>query len=261
MNKPIKVLVAAPSYDGKYDVEFIKSLNATIFLAAQHNIQVMPLYLCYDSLVQRVRNRYFKIAYESDIDALFFIDADIGWKPIDFVKLVLSDKDMIGGGYRKKQDQEELYTFKVKGDTDETFEITPDSDGLLEVNGLGCGFMKLSKKCVNQLFETEPNYYTDGVQSVTKIICDCVVNDQKHFISEDIVLGFKWQNLGGKVYVDTNVELIHSGNKLYTGNVNKWLADWREKFVKQKQPTEITSEHLSKYFTQTKSVDDIFKVL
>jgi hypothetical protein len=261
MNKPIKVLVAAPSYDGKYDVEFIKSLNATIFLAAQHNIQVMPLYLCYDSLVQRVRNRYFKIAYESDIDTLFFIDADIGWKPIDFVKLVLSDKDMIGGGYRKKQDVEELYTFKVKGDTNETFEITPDSDGLLEVNGLGCGFLKLSKKCVDQLFETEPNHYTDGLQSVTKIICDCVVNDQKHFISEDIVLGFKWQNLGGNVYVDTNVELIHSGNKHYTGNVNKWLADWREKFVKQKQPETLL---LNKYFVDnTTNVydDDIFKVL
>ena len=121
--------------------------------------------------------------------------------------------------------------------------------------------MKLSKKCVNELFETEPNYYTEGVQSVTKIICDCVVNDQKHFISEDIVLGFKWQNLGGKVYVDTNVELIHSGNKLYTGNVNKWLADWREKFVKQKQPETLL---LDKYFvdnTTNVSDDDIFKVL
>jgi hypothetical protein len=260
MNQYIRVLLAVPSYDGKYDVEFIKSLNATIFLALQHNIQVVPVYLCFDSLVQRVRNRYFKIAYDNNFDVLFFIDADIGWKAEDFIKLVLSDKDMIGGGYRKKQDEEELYTFKVKGDTDDTFEITPDSDGLLEVNGLGCGFLKISSNCFKQLFETEPNYYT-GNDGITKIVSDCVVNDQKHFISEDIVLGFKWQQLGGKVYVDTNVELIHSGNKHYTGNVNRWLANWREKFVKQKQPTKITSEHLSKYFTQTKSVDDIFKVL
>jgi hypothetical protein len=261
MNKPIKVLLAAPSYDGKYDVEFIKSLNATQYLATQNNIQILPVYLCYDSLVQRVRNRYFKIAYENDIDALFFIDADIGWKAEDFIKLVLSDKDMIGGGYRKKQDEEELYTFKVKGDTDNTFEITPDNDGLLEVNGLGCGFLKLSKKCVDQLFENEPNYYVDCADDVTKIICDCVVNDQKHFISEDVVLGFKWQNLGGEVYVDTNIELIHSGNKHYTGNVNKWLANWRNKFAEQKQISKMTPEYLSKYFAQENKEDDMFKVL
>ena len=260
MNQPIRVLLAVPSYDGKYDVEFIKGLNSTIFLALQHNIQVVPVYLCFDSLVQRVRNRYFKIAYDNSFDVLFFIDADIGWKSEDFIKLVLSDKDMIGGGYRKKQDVEELYTFKVKGDTEETFEITPDSDGLLEVNGLGCGFLKISSNCFKQLFETEPNYYT-GNDGITKIISDCVVNDQKHFISEDIVLGFKWQQLGGKVYVDTNIELIHSGNKHYTGNVNTWLTNWRNKFDQQKQSKEITSEYLSKYFTQTKTEDDFFKVL
>lgn len=260
MNQPIRVLLAVPSYDGKYDVEFIKSLNDTLFLALQHNIQVVPVYLCFDSLVQRVRNRYFKIAYDNNFDILFFIDADIGWVPKDFLKLVLSDKDMIGGGYRKKHDAEELYTFKVKGDTDDTFEITPDSDGLLEVNGLGCGFLKISNNCFKQLFESEPNYYTDN-DGVTKIISDCAVNDQKRFVSEDIILGFKWQQLGGKVYVDTNIELIHSGNKHYTGNVNRWLADWRNKFAIEKQPQ---TNLLDKYFVNNNTNipdEDIFKVL
>ena len=258
MNKSIKVLIAAPSYDGKYDSVFLESITNTIILCAQNNIEVIPLYLCFDSLVQRVRNRYFKIAYDNDFDILFFIDSDIGWKPKDFLKLVLSDKDMIGGGYRKKQDEEELYTFKVKGDTDETFEITPDNDGLLEINGLGCGFLKISKKCYKKLFDNESNYYSDN-DGIIKIICDCVVNNEKHFISEDIVLGFKWQQLGGKVYVDTNIELIHSGNKHYTGNVNTWLANWRDKFMNEKQ---ISSNDLSRYFKKNENdEDDLFKVL
>ena len=257
MNKPIKVLLAAPGYDGRYDAVFLESITNTIILCAQNNIEVMPLYLCFDSLVQRVRNRYFKIAYENDFDVLFFIDSDIGWKPKDFLNLVLSDKDMIGGGYRKKDDKEELYTFKVKGDTEETFEITPNSDGLLEINGLGCGFLKISKNCYKKLFDVESNYYLDN-SGVTKIICDCVVNNEKHFISEDIVLGFKWQQLGGKVYVDTNIELIHSGNKHYTGNINKWLADWRDKFSKEKQ---TLPDDLSKYFKKESEEDDLFKIL
>jgi hypothetical protein len=160
---------------------------------------------------------------------------------------------MIGGGYRKKHDNEELYTFKVKGDTEDEFEIIPDKDGLLEVNGLGCGFLKLTRNCFSKLFENEIKSYTDDV-TVTKMICDCVVNEQGHFISEDILLGFKWQNLGGKVYVDTNIDLIHVGNKEYKGSVKQWLKGWQVKFEKTKE------ENLSKYFKKSQPDDD-FKVL
>ena len=200
-----------------------------------------------------MRNNYFRIAYENNFDILFFIDSDIGWKPKDFLKLIFSDKDMIGGGYRKKHDNEELYTFKVKGDTEDTFEIVPDDNGLLEVNGLGCGFLKLTRNCFSKLFENEIKSYTDDV-TVTKMICDCVVNEQGHFISEDILLGFKWQNLGGKVYVDTNIDLIHVGNKEYKGSVKQWLKGWQVKFEKTKE------ENLSKYFKKSQPDDD-FKVL
>jgi len=253
MNKPIRVLVAAPGYDGRYDVRFLQSITATILLCAQNNIEIIPLYLCFDSLVQRVRNNYFRIAYENDFDVLFFIDSDIGWKPKDFLKLVLSEKDMIGGGYRKKLDNEELYTFKVKGDTEDEFEITPDKDGLLEVNGLGCGFLKMTRNCFSKLFENEIKFYKEN-QNVTKMICDCVVNDQGYFVSEDILLGFKWQNLGGKVYVDTSIDLIHVGSKEYVGTVKQWLENWQIKFKENKE------KDLSRYFKQP-SIDNDFKIL
>lgn len=259
MNEPIKVLVASPGYDGRFDVRFLESLTNTVLLATNYNIQVMPLHLCYDSLVQRVRNNYFRIAYNNNFDVLFFIDNDIGWKPQDFINLVLSEKDMIGGGYRKKHDDEELYAFKVKGDTDKTFEIVPDENGILEVSGIGCGFLKLSKKCFTQLFETEKKYYIDGENIITKMVCDCVVNDQQRFVSEDIVLGFKWQNLGGKVYVDTNIELEHVGSKSYTGNVKDWLSKWKMTFdgyENKKVSNNTTSNQVSSI-----DIGDEFKVL
>lgn len=250
--KSIKVLLASPSYDGKFDVKFMESLTKTILAAQRYNIEITPLHLCYDSLVQRVRNNYFKIAYDNNFDVMFFIDADIGWYPEDFIKLVLSDKDMIGGGYRKKQDDEELYAFKVKGDTSDTFEIVPDEKGILEVNGLGCGFLKMSYNCIKKLYENETNYYKNDT-GVTKIICDCVVNDQKNFISEDIILGFKWQQLGGKVYIDTNIRLSHVGSKSYEGNVKSWLDNWKKKFENGKN---VLDNYL------VKNIDDeLFKIL
>lgn len=274
MNEPITVLLASPSYDGRFDVRFMDSLINTISLCEKQNIKILPYFLCYDSLIQRARNDYFRTAYQSGVDVLFFIDSDIGWNPQDFVKLVLSDKDMIGGTYRKKTDNEELYAFKALGETSDNFNIVPDQDGLLEVAGLGCGFLKISKQCVKILFESEPKYYTDRDSSnesprITKSICDCVVNNNNHFVSEDIIIGYKWMQLGGKVYLDTNIELTHVGSKEYTGNVKKWLSEWKNKFNQQKLKQDVTDKPTSglftKYFTnetpQTDDDDDVFKVL
>lgn len=271
MNEPIKVLLAAPSYDGRFDVRFMDSLINTIALCAQYNIKVFPYHLCYDSLIQRVRNDYFRVAYQSGVDVLFFIDSDIGWNPSDFVKLVLSDKDMIGGTYRKKTDDEELYAFKALGENSENFAITPDENGILEVNGLGCGFLKLSRNCVKTLFENETGFYInkdDGQNSdITKNICECTTNANNHFVSEDIIMGFKWQQLGGKVYLDTNISLVHVGNKAYTGNVQNWLSNWRSQFASEQQVIQSKSALLTKYFAPPTSVEDnkiddeMFKIL
>lgn len=267
----IKVLLAAPSYDGRYDVRFMDSLITTIELCSQNNIKILPYFLCFDSLIQRARNDYFRVAYQSGVDVLFFIDSDIGWKPQDFVKLVLSDKDMIGGTYRKKTDDEELYAFKALGDDRDTFNIIPDNNGLLEVNGLGCGFLKLSNNCVKLLFESEPNFYTDAKDGenkpMTKNICECTINNNNHFVSEDIIMGFKWQRLGGKVYLDTNIDLEHIGNKSYTGNVQTWLVNWKNKFDNERRVESTQTNMLSKYFfgignsDQQLQDDDMFKVL
>jgi hypothetical protein len=265
----ITVLLAAPSYDGRFDVRFMDSLINTIPLCEQNNIKVLPYFLCYDSLIQRARNDYFRVAYQSGVDVLFFIDSDIGWKPEDFVKLVLSDKDMIGGTYRKKNDDEELYAFKALGENINNFNIVPDENGILEVNGLGCGFLKLSKKCVVSLFENENEYYTSDESAdqkqLTKNICACTINNNNHFVSEDIIMGFKWQQLGGKVYLDTNIDLVHVGNKAYEGDIKAWLNNWKIKFDSQNTENLLNthSDKLSKYFltSDSKQDDDMFKVL
>jgi hypothetical protein len=257
-NSPTRVLLAAPSYDGRFDVRFMDSLINTIELCNQNNIKILPYFLCYDSLIQRARNDYFFVAYNTGVDALFFIDSDIGWNPEDFVKLVLSNKDMIGGTYRKKTEEEELYAVKVLGKKENEWNLNIDDNGLLSVQGLGCGFLKLSKRCVKMLYETEKKFYTSEKGTI-KNICDCVVNEDNQFVSEDIIMGFKWTSLGEKVYLDTNINLVHVGHKAFTGNVNQWIKDWK---IKLNQEIASQSGSLSKYFEQKKEdSDDTFKVL
>lgn len=269
MNKPVRVLLASPSHDGQYHARFLQSLTETIFLCAENNIELSPCYICYDSLIERVRNKYLEIAYQQKFDVLFFIDSDISWLPEDFVKLVLSDRDMIGGAYRKKHDEEELYTFKVLRDENENLNLLPDKNGILEVLGFGCGFMKLSKKCVEALFDSEKNFYYleafDGLKLI-KNVFSCSVTDGNYLISEDITAGVKWRAIGGKAYIDTKIKLSHSGNKNYIGDVGKWLTDWDLKIKNQKEKEnlnkkDIIEDYIPSHQINTNSLDDIFKIL
>ena len=78
------VLIAAPSYDGKVEAWHAFALMETAKIGLTKNINVMPLYVSYDALVQRARNDIFQVAANSDIDDLFFIDTDVDWNPADF---------------------------------------------------------------------------------------------------------------------------------------------------------------------------------
>lgn len=248
-----KVLIATPSYDGKLDVYYIDSLLNTLSNAQNYNIEVFPLFICYDSLIQRARNDLFKIAYSNDIDTLFFIDGDVGWNPLDFFKLVNSDKDVIGGSYRKKTDKEELYVVKALEKDNSKLNLSVDKDGILEVAGLGCGFMKISRKAMNALWDISKPYASEkgDVRMVFEVVCE-----DGELISEDIYMCKKWRNLGNSVYLDTNITCSHTGTKTFVGDVGKWINSFKN------QPTndaQVTTD-LSKYFRKNDNDDD-FKVL
>lgn len=260
----IKVIVASPSYDGKYDVRYMDSLIKTVSECPKHNIKILPYFLCYDSLIQKARNDYFYAAYKSQADVLFFIDSDIGWNSDDFIKLVKSEKDMIGGTYRKKTEDEELYAFKVMGKDSSDWNLNYDENGLLEIMGIGCGFLKLSRRCYNKLWENEKKFYVDSEKTI-KNICDCVITDQNNFVSEDITMCMKWIMSGEKCYLDTNISLSHTGIKEYGGNVRKWIDDWKIKLnmVNNEQLIKSNSSdksiNLEKYFDTNSQNDDQIK--
>lgn len=248
-----KVLIATPSYDGKLDVYYIDSLLNTLSAAEKNDVDVYPFFICYDSLIQRARNDLFKTAHDNNIDILFFIDGDIGWNPQDFYKLVHSDKDIIGGSYRKKTDNEELYVVKALDKDNSEFNLNIDKNGILEVAGLGCGFMKISRKAINALWDISKPYTSD--KGIGRMVFEVVCEDND-LISEDIYMCKKWRNLGNSVYLDTKVTCSHTGTKTFLGDVGKWIDSFRKKETFNPQPP----TDIAKYFSKTDNYDD-FKVI
>ena len=219
----MRVMIGTPSYDGKLIAQYVDALLRTKDLCAKHNIEVLPLFLCFDALVQRARNDIFQMAYENDIDQLFFIDADIIWNPEDFLKMVKHEVDFVLAAYPKKSDNES-YVIDAREIPDLTKELN-------EVNGGGCGFMRISKNAIKQIYENAKSY--SETHKNNKMVFDIGI-ENGNFIGEDILFCRKAKELGIKIYLDHAINLGHFGNKEYRGDFESYLKNFKEFLEKEK---------------------------
>jgi hypothetical protein len=211
------VLVAAPSYDGKVNVWHAAALSETCKIGLTKGINVMAVYMSYDAPVQRSRNDIFKLAHDSQIDDLVFIDCDVDWNPPDFFRLLEHDVDIVAAPIVKKSDAEQ-YSVKLLGD----YEV--NDEGLVAVDGCATGFMRISRRAIEMLWNDAPEYQERHKDQPSRMVFDVQIIDGE-LISEDIVLCNKWTALGGTVYIDPSINCGHSGEKRWMSNFSNWI-EW-----------------------------------
>lgn len=216
-----RVLIGTPCYDGKIEVWHANSLVQTIKTSVGSGIDITPIWLSYDALIQRARNDLMAIMIEGGFDDIVFIDADIDWEPADFFKLLAHPVDVVGGTYRKKGDAE-LYVAKI---LDQTRSIDPQT-GLYPADGLGTGFLRLSRKAVQYLWDNSEHYEEKEAGKVRRMIFEVLVKNGDLW-SEDITICQKLIEGGFNIWLDTTITCGHTGMKRYTGDFNAWFNNFR----------------------------------
>ena len=212
-----KVLIATPAHDGRLDVWYTTSLVNSVRIAQEQGIFLHPVFMSYDALVQRARNDLLRLAVEGGYDDIVWIDADLEWNPMWVMALLESDKDVIGGTYRKKTDDAELYTVKTKS--------LEAEDGLVKVEGLGTGFIRLSKKAFTALWESGTPYTNEGKEG--RWVFDVKIVDGQ-LVSEDNVMCAKLQELGFDVWLDPRMTCCHIGTKKFYGDFEDFAQRLRK---------------------------------
>jgi len=225
-----KVMVGTPCYDGKISAYYADSILNSVILGSQNEIIIRPIYLPHQAVIQYARNELLSIFVNSDFDQIIFIDSDQAWDPKDLIKLINSDKDFIGAPIARKAEQE-MYNIKC---VENPLEI--DKDGLMVVDAVGTGMLKLSRNCVEKVWEISQPYKVDFREKEQRMAFEIGINDQGKTVSEDNMFCFKWQELGGKVYVDTSINPIHVGEKLWKGN----FANFIERIVESRKKSKDT---------------------
>lgn len=212
-----KVMIGTPCYDGRLDVWYTHSLMNTIKSASKYDIEILPMWVSFDALLQRARNDTIHIALESECDELIWIDSDIEWRPEWFFKLLEYPVDIVGGTYRKKGDVEEYVLRQL-------IRKPPDpKTKLLEVDGLGTGFVKMSRKSMQYLWDISVPYIDPKDNKERRMIFDVVINDG-NLVSEDIHMFNKLKEGGFKVWLDPAMTCNHTGPYKFKGNFLEWYS-------------------------------------
>lgn len=215
---PRKVLIATPSYDGRLDVWYTNSIINSVRLCQANNIFLHPVFMSYDALVQRARNCLVTLALENDYDDVIFIDSDMEFDPAWILKLLSYPEDVVGGTTRKKTDEEELYSVKTKN-------LEKSDNGLLKVDSLGTGFVKVSKKALKDVYDISEPYTDQG--KLHRSVFEVKIIDGELY-SEDTVFSTKLETLGYDSWLDTSMTCAHIGSKKFIGDIESFIEKIRQ---------------------------------
>lgn len=101
-NNP-KLYILTPCYGGMCYINYMTCLINTLTLFRQLNFPVQVEFCKNDSLISRARNNLIARAmHDKSMTHVIFIDNDITWDPMDVIKLILNEKDLVGGIYPLK---------------------------------------------------------------------------------------------------------------------------------------------------------------
>ena len=214
-----KIIIGSPCYDGRLDVWYTNSLCNTIKEGFKRDIEITPIWISFDALLQRARNDTIHTMLQGGFDELVWIDTDIEWQPEDFFKLLDYPVDVFGGTYRKKGDIEEYVVRQLE-------RRPPDpATRLLEVDGLGTGFVRMSRAACQYLWDTSRTYIDPKDNLERRMIFDVVINDINGvpgLVSEDIHAFNKLVEGGFGVWLDPTITCNHSGPYKFKGDFSEW---------------------------------------
>lgn len=162
---------------------------------------------------------------------LIMIDDDMAWRAEDVVRLIDHGVDVVGAAGPKKSAGG---GFCYRADNAER-----DDRGLVEVVGIGTGFLLVSRAAIERMIEAHGDleYRLDRAESHLRFYAffdHALEHHEGHdlplFLGEDFAFCQRWRRLGGKVYLDPDVYLEHDGLQTYAGRpvdtIERWQPAW-----------------------------------
>ncbi len=104
---------------------------------------------------------------------------------------------------------------------------------LSRVEGLGAGFLKITRAAVDRMIAAYPDLWINDRASGRLVwLFDFELRDHEYF-SEDFIFCLRWRACGGSVWIDPELHLHHTGAKTFSGSFGDFQRRQRAAAVPQ----------------------------
>ena len=234
-----KLFVATPMYGGMCSGAYTQSMLGLSDLLRANRIEMLFGCLFNESLVTRARNALAHSFLQTDCTHLFFIDADIRFRPQDVLSMLAAGTDVLCGVYpRKTIDWEGVRAAALRGEPDlqrftgsfvlqlagDAAQMTVPVDRPAEIRHGGTGFMLIARQVFERLAGHVPTYTNDepGAPAgsvVREYFSTSIDPGSGRLLSEDYHFCRLWREHGGRVYAAPWVKLAHIGTYTFEGEL------------------------------------------
>lgn len=244
MSSRPSVILGTPCYGGLVTHVYLHSLVKLMVYASARNIGVGLFTAAHDSLVPRARNTILARLLDTPTAThLMFVDADTGFEPEQFARLLAFDEDFVAGMYPIKNiDWAKAAGRKSEGDV--AVEPLQESglhyvgvplpaaerevrDGFVTAEYAGTGFMLIRRAVAERMASAFPETKYRGMHTFPQPaqvsenfynLFDCIVEPKTRvYLSEDYTFCHRWRQIGGKIWLDTKSRLKHVGSYEFQG--------------------------------------------
>lgn len=248
MTEPIHIYVATPMYGGLAHQRYIESIMTLMNHCRHEGINISFAFIGNESLITRARNALVYEFLKTPCSHLFFIDADIGFRSGDAIKMIKADVDVIAGVYPKKDINWPAVADAAKagippmelkhhaGDFVINVDHVPEgglqvkTDEPFPVSNAGTGMMMIKRKVFEDLKEHVPKYKNNMTNQNMGLLHQDMIHeffatsiDPVHdvLLSEDYHFCQLWKRHGGVVHIAPWADLTHNGTYEFSGHMQR----------------------------------------
>ncbi|MCM8538164.1 MAG: hypothetical protein NE334_19630 [Lentisphaeraceae bacterium] len=249
------VMIATPCYGGQLSEAYMRGILDVSLIMHEKKIPFYVFTIANESLITRARNSTVaQFLGSPEYSHLLFIDADIEFSPLEFFRLLASDKEVVGGCYpgksinwQKIHDQvtsgasvEELEARSLNYmvnyhlvETEQGSALNIEND-FVEVNNLATGFLMIRRSVFEKLIESRPQdkyvndiagYNSEKTKDKFYLFFDTMCDESGRYLSEDYAFCTKWREVGGQVWMDIQSKLTHTGFYKFKGDLLPYLKN------------------------------------
>lgn len=169
------------------------------------------------SQIDVVRNQLASDALHDGFESIFFIDADIGFDPIDALRLLARPEPVVSGVYAKKG-RREMASLFADGIQDIAFGAT--TPGLYPLKYAATGFLRIRATVLRRMIETLglPLCNAKWGRGIWPFFQPTFAPDDQggsHYLGEDWAFSHRLTQIGVTPMADTSIRLWHYGRYAY----------------------------------------------